>query len=512
MRSRSKMVWSLALLSALASSACKHDNDKPAGSGLESSVSGSADKLPASLGVGFDSETQTKKTKCVEGTAVWRGAQDAKFEFGQDLTFESILREIAGGAEIGGRLQVYDIKGAADFASKYASTAYSSTITISNNVTLKKLLLQNVKMTAAGKAETVEGKPLDTIRATCGDEYFDTIVYGAQLFVVAKFDFESAQDKLEFKGSASVSLAGVGQLGGQISTLSDKLKRHSKVSITARQVGGNTDELSSVLSSEIITCSLADFEAKCLPMLVKIVNYTKDTFREGLKNLPDPEKSKIGDPKGWAEMAFTTTRYADEKIDGVVMVPTIDTPLVTAEIEHDRALIYDSFQLMLMDHERATKLLRDFTLSDLQRKRIEDIEKATADNKDALASAGDVCMKQPTKCVAKFADYMANVKPYDARLLSLDICLIKADIDGTTWAFSRSNGTFIDNVTLASSGKIENHTSEYEKTWKVDGCILSFVNVNGVPSTIFDKIESADRMTGVFMQDNSFRHVLDRKK
>ena len=503
------------LLSVLLSAAlfgCKHDSKDQPASDLESEVSGSAAKLPSSLGVGFDSETQTRKTKCVEGTPVWRGAQDAKFEFGQDLSFDQILKEISGGGNVGAKLSVFDIKGAADFASKYASSQYSSTITLSNNVTLKKLLLQNPHLTDAGQAEVSGGKTTETVRKTCGDEYFDTIVYGAQLFVVAKFDFQSAQDKLAFKGSAAVSLAGVGELGGQISNLNDKIKRNSKVSITARQVGGNTDELSSILSAEIITCSLEEFDKKCLPMLVKIVNYAKDSFREGLKKLPDPENNKVGDPKGWAEITFSTTKYADEKIDGIVLIPNIDVPLITEEIEKNRGQIYDSFQAMLLDNERAAKLLRDFTLSDFQRKKVEEVERSTAANKDALAVVGDVCMKTPAKCEAKYADYKASVKTYDQRLLSLDICLTKADIDNTSWNFTRSNGSFIGKVTLASSGKIENYNSEYETTWKVDGCILRFINVNGVPSTIYDQIESVDRMTGVFMQAASFRHILERVK
>ncbi|RZA21598.1 MAG: hypothetical protein EOP10_16445, partial [Proteobacteria bacterium] len=84
------------MIFAMASS-CKHE-DK---SGLESEISGSAANLPSDLGVGFDSETQVIKSQCVTGTPVWRGAQDSSIEYGQDLSFNDIMKSYGGGAKVG---------------------------------------------------------------------------------------------------------------------------------------------------------------------------------------------------------------------------------------------------------------------------------------------------------------------------------------------------------------------------------------------------------------------------
>ncbi|RYZ59555.1 MAG: hypothetical protein EOP07_03605 [Proteobacteria bacterium] len=511
------------------STSCKHEDRK---SGLESEISGSASNLPSDLGVGFDSETQVIKSQCVTGSPVWRGAQDSSIEYGQDLSFNDIVKSYGGGAKVGATVFGFDVKGAAEFASKNASTEYSSTITLVNKVSLKKLILSNPKLTTQGKAELSEGRASDTVRETCGNEFFNEIEYGAQIFVVAKFDFASAQDKVEFKGNASVSLLGIGEIGGSISHLSDKVKKSGRVSITARQVGGNPEELSSILSTGVISCSLVDFEKTCLPALTAIVKYASEDFRKSLSSSPDPQdlyeaqlaadaaaakgktvaKRDPGNAKGWAEVNFITAKYADILIEGARLVPEIDVPLINAEIERTRSLVYDDFQVQLKDSERASSLLRDTSLSDIKRKRITEIESATTKNKEVLASIGKTCMAQPGKCIETYKKYKSEqVQAYDARQLSFDICLIKADMDNTSWVLKGADSKAIGTIRFNSDGNLAGYSSNDEKTWKVDGCLLRLYNASGVATTVFGKIEeSGDSMSGQGLKDAP--RTLDRQK
>lgn len=502
---------------------CKHEDKK---SDLESEVSGSATNLPSDLGVGFDSDTQVIKSQCVTGTPVWRGAQDSSIEYGQDLSFNDIVKSYGGGAKVGATVYGFDVKGAAEFASKNASTEYSSNLTLVNKITLKKLVLANPRLTAQGEAEMSDGRARDTVRETCGNEYFNEIEYGAQLFVVAKFDFASAQDKIEFKGNASVSLLGIGELGGSISHLSDKVKKSGRVTITARQVGGNPEDLSSILSSGVITCSLVDFEKTCLPALTAIVKYASEDFRKSLSSLPDPQtlyekelaagsasknKTNPGNAKGWAEVNFITAKYSDVKIGSARLVPEIDIPLVNADITKTRAQVYDDFQIALNDAQRATDLLRDPSLSDLKRKQILAIESATNKNRDALATVGTTCMAQPAKCIEAYRKYKAEqMKSYDSRQLSFGICLIKSDLDDTSWNYLLSEKAAPVAIKLNASGTVANATDKDTKTWKVDGCILRFYNDAGTATTVFGKIDDSGTTMSGPGADESTR-TLNRK-
>lgn len=504
----------LPLLLITVGTACKHKD----GSQLESEISGSAGNLPSDLGVGFDSETQVIKSQCVTGTPVWRGAQDSSIEYGQDLSFNDIIKSYGGGAKAGGNIAGFDVNGSASFASKNAANEFSSTITLVNKVSLKRLVLANPRLTKQGKAELIEDRARDTVRETCGNEFFNEIEYGAQIFVVAKFDFANAQDKLEFKGSASVSLLGIGELGGNISHLSDKVKKSGRVSISARQVGGNPEDLSSIMSTGVISCSLVDFERTCLPALSAIVQYASNDFRKSLASSPDPEvmyqkeleagaveegegvrtKRNPGNAKGWAEVNFITAKYADLKIDGARLVPEIDIPLTNVDIDRARTQVYDDFQVQLLDSERAATMLRDGTLSDIKRKRIKEIDLATTKNKENLAVVGKTCMTQPGKCLEAYSNYKSQqLQAYDSRQLSLGICLVKSDIDASSWILKGDAGKNLGTVVFNADGTLTGYTSEDEKSWKVEGCILRFYKDPATVSTVFSKVEeSGDAMNG----------------
>ncbi len=521
-----KVVLPLIFMSLTSASlvSCKHDGK----SNLESEISGSATNLPSDLGVGFDNETQVIKSQCVTGTPVWRGAQDASIEYGQDLSYDDIIKAYGGGAKIGASVAGFDVKGAAEFASKNATTEYSSSISLVNKISLKKLILANPKLTELGKSELVENRARDTVRETCGNEFFNQIEYGAQIFVIAKFDFANAQDKIEFKGNASVSLLGIGELGGNISHLSDKIKKSGRVTISARQVGGNPEELSKILSSGVITCSLVDFEKTCLPALTAIVKYASEDFREGLKKSPDPQlqyenelsesksakdtKRNPGDAKGWAEVNFITAKYANVKIGGARLVPEIDVPLVNVEIERTRSNVFDEFQVNLLDAERATALLRDATLSDTRRIRIKEIDLATSKNKENLAEVGQICMSEPTKCIATYARYKKEqLQAYDRRHLSSGICLVKSDIDNSSWILSGADKKTIATARFNADGTITGYSNDNEKSWKVEGCILRFYNSAGLSTTVFSKIDDSGNSMSGEASDNSQRYLVRSK-
>ena len=537
---------------------CKSSRGKN-GSELEGEISGLSDKVPGNLGYGFESDTQTLKSPCLSGFPQWAGAFESHVNYGQDLDLATLQNIFSGGANLGVKLSIFDVKGAADVAVKQAVDEYSSSISLTNEITLKRKALNFPYLTSHGLDELDNGKVKESVRAKCGDEFVKYVVYGASLFVNAKFSFQNKEDKLEFKGSARVSLAGIGELGGQIGHVSDKVKRNSKVTIYARQVGGDVEKLNSILTTDIITCSLADFDKTCLPMLKRLVEYSKNEFPKGLENVPPLEGAEPA--KSWAQIRFVSIPYSDEAAFSsyanakseyeksgsnpdttvsktaktVTLVSPITPSLVTDQVNDARINLYLATQKLLKDKQRAVDLMSGFTLTDAERNTLEGIQGKMEQNNLYLQSANQTCVSSPSKCIAAFNDFKGKELSYTALRSFGQSCFTTASMVGSKWHFIRlvPNGATetdrsekvqaIGDLELLANGTIGGqwaNRSQYEKYWTVQNCQLRFqgegpdVDSSGIKikyqSSIFDSIESQDRMTGVFLYNVGFRHLLVR--
>lgn len=486
-------------------------------SSLDTEISGQATNVPSGiLGQGFRSDTQTiVMGNCVAADMIFAGNVEGNVEYKQDLTFDEVLDTISGGLNMGVKFKIFDIKGAAEYASKESSDDFSSTISIISSADLKRATMnpQTVRLTDLGRsALDANGNVKATVARDCGDEFVSQITYSAKLFINAKFRFQSAQDKEEFKGNASVSLAGLGEIGGNLSKLSDRLKKSTSVSISARQIGGSPEKLGQILHTSVLTCNLADFETKCMPMLENLVNYASKTFPDSLNDVTlDPSK-----PTGWAQVLFTTAKFSSLPIAGVkeneniFLVHSKSTSLVSREIEIARNEVYDAYETELTGYQRATDMLKDSGLTSAERAGIKAVQTSSGANRKVLSVVGETCLREPENCIAAFDSYKSTAKEWDHRALSLKPCLLASEVENTAWNFSRSNGTQMGVIRLARGGKIEFPVSSADATWKVEGCLLRFYNTFGVQTTVFEDIQSLDAMTGVYYFDGSFRHVIKR--
>ncbi|RZA24178.1 MAG: hypothetical protein EOP10_10645 [Proteobacteria bacterium] len=497
----------LSLVIAALALSCGDSNSNK--SDLTGEISGQALRIPNGLGQGFESDTQTLKANCISGDTVYVGGSEADVSYSQDVTFDQVIDSISGGANIGAKINIFDVKGAAEFASKQASDDFSSTITLISTASVKKAVMTNLKLTKIGQFLSKGGVVADTVRKNCGDEYVSQINYSAKLFVNAKFRFASPQDKLEFKGSANVSLLGIGELGGQISSLNEKIKSSSTVTITAHQIGGNPEELGKVLDDSIVSCTLAQFETKCLPMLQAVVRYAREDFPRSLANDPIPTSAR-----GWAEVLYMTDKYSDTPlIDGdnlIVLSNEKEKSIIDQEMDAARSETNAEYQRQLVDYQRSVDLLRDFTLDSAQRANITNVQTSTLANRNLLSKVGETCLKTPLKCVSALQDYKKAAKLYDSRALSTAYCMIAEDVMGSSWSFGAKNGGFYGDMRFAADGTILNYRNDSEYTWAVKGCILRLYNSAGFPSTVFDTIHSKNLLEGNFVQLSGQKHVLKR--
>lgn len=488
---------------------------------VKTELSGSAENTAnGAIGQAYRSETNTLVVGkgCVKEKGKADGAEQGSFagessaevRADVDLSFEQVVDEISGGLNAGAKFGIFSVEGAGDYASREASDDFSSTISLIGDVRLKRKVAQELELTEFGKSVIgADGQVKENVYNVCGDEFVSQITYGAKLFINTKFRFESAQDKEEFKGKASVSLAAIGELGGQMSKLSDRLKRTTKITISARQIGGDVSQLSQVIHSGIFSCNLAEFDQKCLPMLVNLSDYANTTFKDSLKN------ANLDDPKGWAQLVFTTSKYSDANITNPANGQKVElvhnrSSLISREIRFARDEVYEAYEKELLGYQRASDMLKDSNLTAVQRSDLKAVQTASGDNKRKLAEIGKICSTQPSECIPEFEHYKKTAKIWNERSLSLKTCLVASDVEGTTWEFSRSNNTPIGVIRLAANGKIELAVSDADVSWKVEGCLLRFYNKFGSHTSTFDDIQSIDMMTGVYYFNGSFRHILKR--
>ncbi len=412
--------FALSLAFSLLAVSCGQKND----SSLKSEISGSTDLLPSSLGKGFDSLTQTLKGKCVTGTPVWAGSPESEFSYVHDLDFDTLLVNYNGGINVETKISLFDIKGAGEFASKNAADDFSSTLSLIHNISLKKKVLDELRVDESMRnAIFKNGTVSPQIRALCGDEYVSSIAYGASLIVNAKFTFQTREDKKDFSTNVNLGAFDLGSLGGKIGTLNNSLKNNSRVTISARQVGGDPEKLANILASEVISCNLASFEEKCLPMLSRLIEYAKDSengFRSGLSVSPESDAKET--PKGWAQLRFITSAFADEPLEGEFLVSSTDSPVLSDRIRDARDEVYDLNRDSLRDFERAALLLKNYNLSEEQTSALQSLQSAIQGNKIDLATLTKTCLKKPDQCVSELNRYKNRSAKYDA-----DILLIKPE-------------------------------------------------------------------------------------
>lgn len=221
-----------------------------------------------------------------------------------------------------------------------------------------------------------------------------------------------------FHSGSLAQLSDLGSLGGKIGSLNSRLKNNSRVTISARQLGGEPEKLSSILASEIISCNLASFEEKCLPMLTRLIEYARDPengFRAGLAASPEPDAKET--PKGWAQLRYITTAFEDEPLEGQFLVSAEGSPRFPDEIRDARDEVYNLNRDSLRDFERASLLIKNYSLTDDQLTQLESLQAAISANKIDLATLTKTCLKKPDQCVAELNRYKTRSVKYDTTIL-----------------------------------------------------------------------------------------------
>ncbi len=107
----------------------------------------------------------------------------------------------------------------------------------------------NVAVSNRGKKVIASG----SVRAACGDEYIDQIIYGASIMATLRLDFASATEKDKYAGKIDLSIQqGLFSLKAGGGYAQSSASERTKLSFRVKQFGGKAANLASVIPDNVI--------------------------------------------------------------------------------------------------------------------------------------------------------------------------------------------------------------------------------------------------------------------
>lgn len=280
----------------------------------------------AILGKGYDTKAQEWRGDCLKYSPqhiVRVGAQQSTVTFTRSLTAAELSNSLGFSAGTRFRYGVTESSAAADFAREAASSQYSETTTYAATYHFKNAYLNSDELSEYAKKRIGSGPFVsDQFVETCGDEFVEQVILGAKLLINARIDFASSSDKERF--AAEVSIQGPAfSLRAKLQQASARLSRSASVTISAFQLGGRVDRLSTIFSRgraegrgdgtahALLTCSMDNIDS-CLEVLTAALDYATspdapDAFPQQLANQYDPNTGQ-----GAADLTYITRSWSSK--------------------------------------------------------------------------------------------------------------------------------------------------------------------------------------------------------
>lgn len=322
-----------------------------------------------------------------------------------DGSYEEALSILNGKVDLDVTFPVIRIQAGADLAKEMASTEFSNTYTFQAWMTPKKRTLQphdtNAGFTVTSAGNTLANQYQGNLMEVAGDSYISEIEYGAQLLVNMRVEYLSEQHKTDIGGYIGVDYAG-GNIGvsvdGQLRYIDTDLKKSVRISVRAVQKGGDPKQLLNIIPSNIITCSLDNYEP-CFDLFVDAVNYAKDDFRLQFNNLSD-----------YNVVRYAATPYAISSLDVRRLDPADQE--VSFSTTFQTLWLESAFKTAISHENRARSVLAKYSswMSDTQRNTVEQAQKGFYDNAWIYNEYALMCRDNPygSACKDNWDAYLAN--------------------------------------------------------------------------------------------------------
>ena len=273
---------SVLLLAGLAVLACKHDSK----SGVKDEIPGTYSDT-AFLGQAYDS---TKKklynVACVGGAEVAGvGNSSSELTITTDMDYQSLIHKLDGDLSATVAFPAVSAGASAKLAldSQYDNRSETHNI-IWIGVNRNRVFKPNtLALTAQGKKYSTAYQAV--LQDKCGDEFIKQIQYGASLFATLKVEYLNSSDKFEIGGSLNVSAKEIVKVDANAQFVNAKLAKRTKVSVIAKQFGGNPAGLLTIIPKGIVTCSFDNMQP-CIDAFNNIVEYAANKLAPEVTGSP----------------------------------------------------------------------------------------------------------------------------------------------------------------------------------------------------------------------------------
>lgn len=321
----------------------------------------------------------------------------------KNMSFKAMLNALSGDLEFGIALQALTVDGAFSYASRNASTRYNETYTLIFNMQGITLSLPEGGLPVlSAYGERVKRRNAELILKACGDEYISQIDLGAKFFVTLNIEYASEEDKKFFFGMLNINMEDLGSVQGELKYKYDEISNRVKVSVEAFQLGGDSSQLSRIISNNdstsknaLIKCTIEDLKF-CLDALNSVIKYAKSLHKQF--DLTTADKM--------VPLAYHTSSYSAHLGLGKPLL----TPLQKKELTREKQLMYGDMLVTIQDLNRAQYILSAYDLSAKATSMIEGIvHDALAINK-IRAQALATCYEKPQDCLKELAAARHKIK------------------------------------------------------------------------------------------------------
>ncbi|MBU2706926.1 hypothetical protein KCM76_13105 [Zooshikella marina] len=343
------------------------------------------------------------------------GNTESEIRFAVDLGYKQLLDMVNGSVDVGVKVNAVSVDAGGEYATENAADEYTGTYTFYLNSKPKKRLLvpvnnQGYQPTAAA-LELADESPGNRFEEL-GDEFVTAIEYGSYLLINMKIEYRSAKDKKNIGGYLKVDAMGVVNVSGDLNLLDEATKNSVKISITAKQVGGDPLRLANIIPDGLMKCSLAN-PTPCFNLFKEAVVYLKTDYINQLNGLDKYNPVKL----------YTQQyKYSGPALN--VLLPQTGYEDVEYLTKLSVKRMSDRWVKSMLDKRRAENILNYYsaTLNSEDKATIKDIEIKARFNAYSYASAVSYCQKNPLGSYCREREQMINassIRTYDDSKLNL---------------------------------------------------------------------------------------------
>jgi hypothetical protein len=322
-----------------------------------------------------------------------------------DGSYDEALSILNGKVDLDVTFPVVRVQAGADLAKEMTATEFSNTYTFQAWLTPKKRTLQprdaNVGYTVTSAGNTLATQYQSQLMALAGDSYISEIEYGAQLLVNMRVEYLSEQHKTDIGGYIGVDY-GKGNIGvnvdGQLRYIDEDLKKSVRISVRAVQKGGDPKQLLNIIPSNIISCSLDNYEP-CFDLFVDAVNYAKNDFSNQFNSLSD-----------YNVVRYSATPYSVSSLDVRRLDPATEEPSFSYTVKVRQ--LEDAFKEAIRHENRARSVLAKYSswMTEAQRTAAEQVKAGAYNNAWIYNEYALMCRNNPygSACKDNWDDYVAQ--------------------------------------------------------------------------------------------------------